>query len=190
MVRFLSCILATVDMFHPDEFDHHLCLTITAVHDHQPLLDQLPVVVLIRYILVAVGADRWMRFWNVHDGTCLLQLFTGHKAGESVMAVAVDADNRTIVTGDAAGFIKVSDSWPPDVAFNGGHGLAQCAYRLVQWLCTNSFVIAETRHAHVAFLNVYCDTASPYNADPACCCCTYVVLCQDSRMLQCCRTST
>ncbi len=33
----------------------------------------------LRSVLVAVGADRWMRFWDVLDGSLLLERFTGHK---------------------------------------------------------------------------------------------------------------
>jgi len=63
----------------------------------------------MRNILVSVGADRFMRFWEVHEGVCVLEVFTGHKLGETVLALAIDPKNEVVVTGDSGGFIKVWD---------------------------------------------------------------------------------
>jgi WD40 repeat protein len=59
--------------------------------------------------VMQVYADRFMRFWDVHMGNCLHQVFTGHKAGETVMSVAVDTSDQFIATGDSAGYIKAGD---------------------------------------------------------------------------------
>ncbi len=48
-----------------------------------------------------------MRVWDVHSGRNLLEVFTGHKMGETVMAVAIEPSNRLIATADSAGCIKV-----------------------------------------------------------------------------------
>ncbi|MEW5310065.1 MAG: hypothetical protein WDW38_001897 [Sanguina aurantia] len=85
-----------------------------------PLLETLPsneraveaIVFLggrLRHILVSVGADRMMRFWNVTEGDCVLEVFTGHRMGETVQALAADPINMLIATGDSAGFMKVWD---------------------------------------------------------------------------------
>lgn len=50
-----------------------------------------------------------MRFWDVHvPDVPLAEVFTGHKMGETVAALALSPDNSYAVTGDSAGFIKVS----------------------------------------------------------------------------------
>ena len=54
-----------------------------------------------------VGADRIMRFWDL-SGACVAEVHTGHKLGETVVALAIDRANARAVTGDSAGFIKVS----------------------------------------------------------------------------------
>lgn len=64
-----------------------------------------------RHVLVAVGADRVMRFWDCFSGACLAETFTGHQQGESVAALALAPDNKTAVTADTAGYIMVSSSW-------------------------------------------------------------------------------
>ena len=33
----------------------------------------------LRSVLVAVGADRWLRLWDVLDGALLAERFTGHR---------------------------------------------------------------------------------------------------------------
>ncbi|PNH08562.1 hypothetical protein TSOC_004860 [Tetrabaena socialis] len=61
----------------------------------------------LRSVLVAVGADRWMRLWDVLDGTLLAERFTGHRQSETVQALALDGTNTRIATGDSGGMIKV-----------------------------------------------------------------------------------
>ncbi|KXZ56621.1 hypothetical protein GPECTOR_1g56 [Gonium pectorale] len=63
----------------------------------------------LRGVLVAVGADRWLRLWDVLDGTLLAERFTGHRQGETVQALALDGNNTRIATGDSGGMIKVWD---------------------------------------------------------------------------------
>ncbi|GLI65559.1 hypothetical protein VaNZ11_009122 [Volvox africanus] len=63
----------------------------------------------LRGVLVAVGADRWLRLWDVLDGTMLAERFTGHRQGETVQALALDGNNTRIATGDSGGLIKVWD---------------------------------------------------------------------------------
>ncbi|KAG2450287.1 hypothetical protein HYH02_004795 [Chlamydomonas schloesseri] len=63
----------------------------------------------LRSVLVAVGADRWLRLWDVLDGALLAERFTGHRQGETVQALALDGNNRRIATGDSGGMIKVWD---------------------------------------------------------------------------------
>lgn len=60
-----------------------------------------------RHVLVAVGADRVIRFWDTFTGACLAEQFTGHKQGESVAALTLSPDNTTVVTADTAGYIMV-----------------------------------------------------------------------------------
>ena len=59
-----------------------------------------------------VYADRFLRLWDINSGNCVLEVFTGHKLGETVMALAVDTADQRIATADSAGFIKVSASVP------------------------------------------------------------------------------
>lgn len=59
-----------------------------------------------------VYADRFLRLWDIQSGACVLEVFTGHKLGETVMALAVDNNDQRIATADSAGFIKVSRSMP------------------------------------------------------------------------------
>ena len=59
-----------------------------------------------------VYADRFLRLWDINSGNCALEIFTGHKLGETVMALAVDTDDQRIATADSAGFIKVSARGP------------------------------------------------------------------------------
>ncbi|GFR47120.1 hypothetical protein Agub_g8807 [Astrephomene gubernaculifera] len=63
----------------------------------------------LRGVLVAVGADRWLRLWDVLDGTLLAERFTGHRQGETVQALALEGSNTRIATGDSGGMIKVWD---------------------------------------------------------------------------------
>jgi hypothetical protein len=62
---------------------------------------------LIVPIPLQVYADRFMRVWDVHSGRCLMEVFTGHKMGETVMALAIDPSNQLLATADSAGYIKV-----------------------------------------------------------------------------------
>jgi hypothetical protein len=68
----------------------------------------LPVCCCYRHILVAVGADRMLRFWECFSGALLCEHFTAHQQGESVAALALAPDNSTLVTADTAGYIMVS----------------------------------------------------------------------------------
>eukprot|EP00775_Hariotina_reticulata_P006349 gene6349-6582_t len=61
----------------------------------------------LRHVLMAVGADRYMRFWDSYSGTLLLEHFTGHSQGSSVAAAALSPDNKMLATADSAGFIMV-----------------------------------------------------------------------------------
>ncbi|KAG2490207.1 hypothetical protein HYH03_011334 [Edaphochlamys debaryana] len=74
----------------------------------------------LRSVLVAVGADRWLRLWDVLDGALLAERFTGHTSGETVQALALDGSNSRIATGDSGGMIKV---W--DLSTYGGGPMSQ-----------------------------------------------------------------
>lgn len=78
----------------------HRCNDCTFLHDLWPLL-------VCRHILVAIGADRMLRFWDCFSGVCVVDHFTGHKQGESVVALTLAPDNMTLVTADTAGYIMV-----------------------------------------------------------------------------------
>ncbi|KAG1663156.1 hypothetical protein FOA52_006053 [Chlamydomonas sp. UWO 241] len=64
----------------------------------------------LKSVLLSVYADRYLRVWEVHGGTLLLELFTGHKLGETVIGLAVDSTNQLVATADSAGFIKMWDA--------------------------------------------------------------------------------
>lgn len=78
-----------------------------------------------RHVLVAVGADRWMRCWCIMTGACLAATFTGHAVGESITALAASPDNACLVTVDSAGYVKVWDATslllPLEAAAAAGH---------------------------------------------------------------------
>lgn len=64
-----------------------------------------------RHILVAVGADCVLRFWDCYSGNCLehdAQHGTAAQ-GQALCAVAVSPDNSTLVTADTAGNVAVWD---------------------------------------------------------------------------------
>ncbi|KAK9816486.1 hypothetical protein WJX72_000893 [[Myrmecia] bisecta] len=61
------------------------------------------------YVLVAVGADGWLRFWDAMHGRLLLECNAGHKVEESLLALCASPDNSRLVTGDSAGYIKLWD---------------------------------------------------------------------------------
>uniref|UniRef100_A0A7R9VBT3 Uncharacterized protein n=1 Tax=Chlamydomonas euryale TaxID=1486919 RepID=A0A7R9VBT3_9CHLO len=61
-------------------------------------------------VLFAAYADRYLRVWEVHGGTLLLEMFTGHKLGETLTALAIDSSGRLVATADTAGYIKIWDS--------------------------------------------------------------------------------
>ncbi|KAF6253190.1 WD40-repeat-containing domain protein [Scenedesmus sp. NREL 46B-D3] len=63
----------------------------------------------LRHVLVAVGADRMLRFWDCFSGALLCEHFTGHQRDESVAALALAPDNSTAATADTAGYIMVWD---------------------------------------------------------------------------------
>ena len=60
-------------------------------------------------MVAAAYADGFVRLWSAADGLLLLELPAGHKAGESVAALTVSADDSRLVTADTAGYIKVWD---------------------------------------------------------------------------------
>ena len=62
---------------------------------------------LFEFFSLQVYADRYMRLWDIHLGQCLLDVFTGHRLGETVVSLAVDPSDRWIATADSSGFIKV-----------------------------------------------------------------------------------
>lgn len=62
----------------------------------------------MRHILVSVSADRILRFWDSFHGSLLAEIFTGHKSGETVVALCANPSNTCVVTGDTLGFIKVN----------------------------------------------------------------------------------
>jgi hypothetical protein len=59
-------------------------------------------------VLVAVGADRWLRVWDALEGRLLLGIKTTHRIAESIVSLACRPDNRYIATGDSGGWIKVA----------------------------------------------------------------------------------
>eukprot|EP00192_Tetraselmis_astigmatica_P000660 CAMPEP_0117689666 /NCGR_PEP_ID=MMETSP0804-20121206/24643_1 /TAXON_ID=1074897 /ORGANISM="Tetraselmis astigmatica, Strain CCMP880" /LENGTH=1073 /DNA_ID=CAMNT_0005502517 /DNA_START=57 /DNA_END=3278 /DNA_ORIENTATION=+ len=64
----------------------------------------------LHHVLVAIGADRWVRIWDALEGRLLFQVHTSHRYGESIVSLACREDNKFIVTGDSGGWIKVWDS--------------------------------------------------------------------------------
>ncbi|KAK6169081.1 hypothetical protein SNE40_020202 [Patella caerulea] len=61
-------------------------------------------------VLVASGAEGWVRFWSVAQGGRLLGQFNAaHKADSSVNTMVVDSENRFLITGDTMGVVKVWD---------------------------------------------------------------------------------
>lgn len=78
-------------------------------HTHPPDPDPPPPLwhTTFRHVLVSAGADRWLRWWDVHEGRLLAVQFTGHAAGENLPGLAVSPDNSTLVTGDTAGYVMV-----------------------------------------------------------------------------------
>lgn len=61
----------------------------------------------LKHMLLAVGGDRWLRVWDAREGHLRLERFSGHAAGETVQALALDGRNTLAATGDSAGFVKV-----------------------------------------------------------------------------------
>ena len=58
--------------------------------------------------LCGAGADGVLRFWNVKSyGECVWEQHAGHAPGEAVVALATDASNKLLFSGDSAGFVKV-----------------------------------------------------------------------------------
>ena len=58
--------------------------------------------------LCGAGADGVLRFWNVKSyGECVWEQHAGHAPGEAVVALATDAANKLLFSGDSAGFVKV-----------------------------------------------------------------------------------
>ena len=49
-----------------------------------------------------------LRFWNVKSyGECVWEQHAGHAPGEAVVALATDAKNTMLFSGDSAGLVKV-----------------------------------------------------------------------------------
>lgn len=85
-----------------------------------------------KHLLASVGADRYLRFWDVLDGHLVGEVFTGHRSGESVVALTLEqrhpssvmgmglgvpgsssmGEGMRCVTGDTGGFIKLWDMSP------------------------------------------------------------------------------
>ena len=54
--------------------------------------------------LCGAGADGVLRFWNVKSyGECVWEQHAGHAPGEAVVALATDAKNTMLFSGDSAG---------------------------------------------------------------------------------------
>ncbi|XP_050394974.1 WD repeat-containing protein on Y chromosome-like [Patella vulgata] len=61
-------------------------------------------------VLVASGAEGWVRFWSVAQGGRLLGQFNAaHKPDSSVNTMVVDSENRYLITADTMGVVKVWD---------------------------------------------------------------------------------
>ena len=69
--------------------------------------------------LCGAGADGVLRFWNVKSyGECVWEQHAGHAPGEAVVALATDAANKLLFSGDSAGFVKVWDVLDPRYDFD------------------------------------------------------------------------
>jgi WD40 repeat protein len=72
-------------------------------------------------VLAASYADGHVRFWNVTEGRCVADFHAGHRAGESVLAVATDPGGTRMVTGDSVGRVRLWDiSRVVEAIFDGG----------------------------------------------------------------------
>lgn len=70
----------------------------------------------MHHVLMAVGADRWLRVWDALEGRLLTGRPTNHRIGESIVSLAARPDNAYIATGDSGGWIKARRCPRPDTA--------------------------------------------------------------------------
>ena len=63
----------------------------------------------LKHVLVVVYADRFMRLWDIHSHSLILECWTGHLLGETVLSLAIKEDNTRIATADSSGYIKIWD---------------------------------------------------------------------------------
>ena len=59
--------------------------------------------------LASASADGKLRFWNVKDGCLVWEQPSLHKKDEGVVALATEATNSFLFSGDGAGYLKVWD---------------------------------------------------------------------------------
>lgn len=71
------------------------------------LISSLAVRGRLHHILLSVGADRMLRLWDALEGRLVLEVYTAHRLGESIVSLACRQDNKYIATGDSSGWMKV-----------------------------------------------------------------------------------
>ena len=60
--------------------------------------------------LLSMTADQWIRFWDLKDSKApSFKFHCGHPKEDSLTAIAATKDNKTLVTGDTSGQMKVWD---------------------------------------------------------------------------------
>ncbi|CAH1253656.1 EFCAB8 [Branchiostoma lanceolatum] len=60
-------------------------------------------------ILLASGADGWVRAWSIHHKGGMLGQFRSTKKDIGILTMATDSNNDLLLTGDTEGYIKVWD---------------------------------------------------------------------------------
>ncbi|XP_078673721.1 WD repeat-containing protein on Y chromosome-like isoform X1 [Branchiostoma floridae x Branchiostoma belcheri] len=60
-------------------------------------------------ILLATGADGWVRAWSIHHKGGMLGQFRATQPGAGILAMETDSNNDILLTGDTAGYVKVWD---------------------------------------------------------------------------------
>ncbi|XP_078611049.1 WD repeat-containing protein on Y chromosome-like isoform X2 [Branchiostoma floridae x Branchiostoma japonicum] len=60
-------------------------------------------------ILLACGADGWVRAWSIHHKGGMLGQFRATEKDIGILAMETDSNNEFLFTGDTAGYIKVWD---------------------------------------------------------------------------------
>ncbi|KAL6759826.1 quinon protein alcohol dehydrogenase-like superfamily [Haematococcus lacustris] len=123
-------------------------------HAHKPVNERAVEAVAflsgkLRHVFVTVGADRFLRMWSVSTGDCLVEMFTGHKLGESVVALAVQPANLSMATADSAGFIKEAAALIRQTAVWRAH---KAVVTSVQWVSNKhgEFVLTSSLDHQVA----------------------------------------